>query len=272
MKLGSKPEALKINLNLKIGTKNMLLIDGLVESANKIIDSFDYDISYNRASMVRDIIEAAIIADVDVLKMEDRSFSIRELIERENPEMNNISNLMDIILDEDTIDPKKDLKDFLIQITYDVVCEMISEIEDELRENEEDIENYGHVASEFNSIANAYLEKHGREFEDNEDSEKYDEPIDQFLCRAEDLDDFISENNLLCDDFTKRFKSKIKYLPKYKQIKPLYFYDRFTYRKIIKQLKFLVDAWDRFLIDYPTMQQHKFTYDDFEKQIFNFIK
>ncbi|MGU8921469.1 hypothetical protein ACV3UV_12230 [Clostridium perfringens] len=273
MKLGSKPEALKINLNLKMGAKNILLIDELIDSANKIIGSFNYEVSYNRASMVRDIIEAAIISDVDVLKIEDRSFSIRELIERENPEMNNISNLMDVILDEETVDPKNDLKNFLFQITYDIICEMTSEVEDELKENEEELDNPEEIFSEFYSIVNSYLEKNGREFEEEEEeSDKYDEPLDQFLCRAEGLDNFIAENDLLCDDFSKRFKNKIKYLPKYRQIKPLYFYDKFTYRKIVKQLKFLTEAWQRFLIDYSGIYQNKFTYSDFEKQIFKFIK
>ncbi|MCH1964353.1 hypothetical protein MCG45_16105 [Clostridium perfringens] len=268
MKIESKPEALKFNQNMKIGKNNMYGIDTLVTSANKIIDSFNYDVSYNRASMVRDIIEAAIISDVVVLKIEDRSFSIRELIEKENPEMYNLTNLMQIIFDEDTVDAPEDLKDFLIKTTYDILCEMEEEIEDEL--NEEEFSES--TIDEFDSIINSYvISEEKREFEGIY-YEAFDESIDSVFCKIDSLNDFISDNNLNCSDFTKRFKSKIKHLPKYRQIRPLYFYDKFTYRKITKQLKFFVDSWEKFLIHYPSTKNNKFTYSDFEKQIFNFIK
>lgn len=272
MKIESKSEALKVNQNIKMGRNNIYCIDTLVESANKILEGFNYDISYNKASMIRDIIESAISADVDILRIEDRSFSIKELIEMGNPDMYKSSNLLEIILDKKLTkeaDLKEGLKDFLIKTTYDILCEMENEIEDELDEEEFDES----IINDFDIIVNGYEVIEGeREFEDVYFEYLDDYSVDEIFSKVGALDDFIEDNNLNCDDFAKRFKIKIKSLTKYRQIRPLYFYDKFTYRKITKQLNCLVDYWEKFLIYYTSTKNKKFTYDDFEKKIFDFIR
>ncbi len=274
MKYESKPKPNNQGLNLKVSKPIMFCLDSIVGGANEVGLSMGEDFSYIKASLVRDIIESAIVSNIDILTIEDKTFSIRELIEIENPDMNNISNIMDIILDDEKKDMriKDKFKDFILKTTYEIFYEMKDEIKDELELNEENIDNYNSIISEFNFIIESRRStREKREFEENH-LNGFNESIDEILCRIDDLEDFISENDLLCDDFEKRFKDKIKSLPKYNQIKPLYFYDKFRYSKITIQLKFIVKIWCRYISYYSVGRNNELTYDDLEKKVFDFIK
>lgn len=274
MKYESKPKPNSQGLSMKTSKPAMYCIDSAAEGANRIGVSIGENFNCTKASIIRDMIEAAIISNANILTIEDRTFSIRELIEIENPDMNNITNIIDIVLDskKDYIEIKENFKNFILKTTYEIFYEMKEDIKDELELNKEDIENYDSIINDFNFIIESYRStREKREFEEIY-LKDFTESVDEVICRIDDLEDFVSENDLLCDDFEKRFKDKIKSLPKYNQIKPLYFYDKFRYKNITTQLKYIVKLWYRYLHFYSVGRNEELTYSDFEKQIFNFIK
>lgn len=265
MKIEVKQKALVSNLNLKFDGLTIKNLDAAINGGNKIIKRNAPNVSYNRASIVRDIVDAAIRANLEILTIEDRSFTIKDLIKMEFPNFEKIKNISDAIGFSLEIKDDKLFK-FLNKITINTVKEMKKNIETYLKVNKGD-----YTEQEYNDLVEKYEESLGEYNPENRDFEEYND-TDYNFSISYDINSFIEDNGLDLDGFKKTFCYFIANDKELANMIPLYFFDKYTFEKCNYQLNFLIKEWCDYLMHYTEDEDKRYLYKDFENKIKSFVE